>query len=76
MNPVKSNLQFIITPPHSDNVICSISGCTSVIREIELDIVEFSKTHNNLKIEKTAKGFMLSSKAYMAIQHVIYEKIK
>lgn len=76
MNPIKSNLQFIVTHPHSDNIITVISGCASVIREIEFSIDEFIQKHKDLNIAKTEKGFMLSPKAYMAIQHVIYDKIK
>lgn len=76
MNPIKSNLQFIITHPDFDNIITSMSGRTDVIRDIENSINDFSAKHKNLKILKTEKGFMLGPKAYMAIQHVIFEKIK
>ncbi len=72
----KSNLQFIITRPDSENVITSISGLSDVIRDMKYAINDFSIKHTDLKISETEKGFMLSPKAYMAIQHVIYENIK
>lgn len=76
MNPIKSNLQLIITHPNSDDVVTVISGCASVIRDIELSIVDFMNKRDSLKITKTNKGFKLSPKAYMAVQHIIYDKIK
>lgn len=76
MNSFKSNLQLIITRPDSDNIITSISGLSSVIRDIKDSINNFSAKHNDLKISNTNKGFILSPKAYMAVQHIIYEKIK
>ena len=71
---LKSNLQLIITS-HDSDVITSISGLSTVIQDIRDAIDDFSSKHNELKIQKSAKGFKLSPIAYMAIQHVIYKKI-
>ena len=71
---LKSNLQLIITS-HDSDVITSISGLSTVIQDIRDAIDDFSSKHNELKIQKSAKGFKLSPKAYMAIQLVIYKKI-
>ncbi len=73
---LKSNLQLIVTSHDSgSDVITSISGLSTVIRDIRDAIDDFSIKHNDLKIQKVDKGFKLSPKAYMAIQHVIYKKI-
>lgn len=61
---------------HSGDVITSISGLSSVIRDLMEAINIFSLKHRDLKIEKIDKGFKLSPKAYIAIQHVVYEHIR
>lgn len=75
MRSSKSNLQFIINA-NFEVFTTSLSGVPWVIRDIEDSINEFSAKHPELKIEKTERGFSLSPKAYMAVQHVIYDKIK
>lgn len=76
MSSSKSNLQFIIINPKFEVVTTSLSGLSWVIRDIEDSISEFSVKHQELKINKTERGFSLSPKAYMAVQHIIYDKIR
>lgn len=76
MGKSKSNMQFIIVNYDFETLISSISGLPEVIRDIKNSIEDFSSKHPHLKILRTEKGFALSPKAYMAIQHIIYEKIR
>ncbi len=76
MRSSKSNLQFIIVNSDFQAFTNSLSGFSEVIRDIQDSIEEFSAKHQDLKILRTERGFSLSPKAYMAIQHIIYEKIK
>lgn len=76
MGASKSNLQFVIANYDFETLISSLSGHSEVIRDIQNGIEDFSSKHPHLKILRTEKGFALSPKAYIAIQHIIYEKIK
>lgn len=76
MSVQKSNLRFIVKNNHCENFLFTITASVSIIHDIEDAIYAFSEKHKELIIEKDNIGFSLNPKAYMAIQHIIYEKIQ
>lgn len=77
MSAIRSNLRLIIKSQNVDETIVTISNSPEVIRDIEYGIEDFMIRRNDLKIEKTGEDvFKLSSKAYIAIQNIIYQIIR
>ena len=76
MKKNETQLRFVVKNDNHEDVYFMISGYPSVIENMRTAIVDFSLRRKDLKVNQTSiTNFELNPKSYMAIQHIILEKM-